>query len=124
VRKVPNEARAEVVDARHGEGRLAILHYRVRAQLSQNTALEIELETGRTHQIRVQAGTHGHPLLGDILYGSTAMFGPQTTDVRERRIALLARSLEFRHPKTREPMRFEAPLPAEWQGLGLPDVES
>jgi RluA family pseudouridine synthase len=117
LRKVPNEARAEVVDQRHREGRLAVLHYRTRASLPGKTVLEIELETGRTHQIRVQAGSRGHPLLGDDLYGATEPFGPPTADPRERRIALLARGLEFRHPKTREPMQFEARLPPEWREL-------
>jgi len=77
------------------------------------------LETGRTHQIRVQTGSRGHPILGDELYGSRTTFGPPTTDPRERRIALLARSIVFRHPKSRETMRFEAPLPPEWQELDL-----
>jgi RluA family pseudouridine synthase len=120
VRKVPGVARSEVVDDRHREGRLAILHYRKLAELAGMTHLEIELETGRTHQIRVQAGSRGHPILGDELYGSVTTFGPPTPDLRERRIALLARSIGFRHPKSREAMRFEAPLPPEWQELDLP----
>jgi RluA family pseudouridine synthase len=120
VRKVPGVARSEVVDDRHREGRLAILHYRTLADLDGATHLEIELETGRTHQIRVQAGSRGHPIFGDGLYGALTPFGPPTADIRERRIALLARSIQFRHPKSREPMRFEAPLPPEWRELDLP----
>jgi 23S rRNA pseudouridine1911/1915/1917 synthase len=119
VRKVPNEARAEVVDRQHREGRLAILHFHKLADLPKGTALEIELETGRTHQISVQTGSRGHAVLGDELYGSPQAFGPQTEDLRERRIALFARRLEFRHPKTREPMGFESPLPADWHDFGL-----
>jgi RluA family pseudouridine synthase len=119
VRKVPGIARSEVVDDRHVEGRLAILHYRTLAALGGATHLEIELETGRTHQIRVQVGSRGHAILGDKLYGAVTPFGPATPDVRERRIALLARSIEFHHPKSREWMRFEAPLPPEWRELDV-----
>jgi RluA family pseudouridine synthase len=120
VRKIPGEARSEVVRQRHPEGRLAILHYRALASSSNVTLLEIELETGRTHQIRVQAGSRGYAICGDDLYGSDVPFGPSTTDPRQRRVALLGRRLAFRHPKTYQPMRFEAPLPPEWLQLDLP----
>ncbi len=119
VRKVPNEARAEVTGRQARDGRLAILHFHKLADLPKGTALEIELETGRTHQIRVQTGSRGHAVLGDGLYGSPQAFGPQTEDLRERRIALFARRLEFRHPNSREPMGFESPLPTDWHTFGL-----
>lgn len=119
VRKLPGIAKSEVIDARHAEGRLAILHYRTLATLADATHLEIELETGRTHQIRVQTGSRSHAILGDALYGAVTPFGPATPDLRERRIALLARSIEFLHPKSRESMRFRASLPPEWRELDL-----
>jgi RluA family pseudouridine synthase len=122
VRKVPNEARSEVVDRRHREGRVAVLHYQVRTNLPDKTLLQIELETGRTHQIRVQAGSRGHPLLGDELYGAREPFGPPVSDPRERQIALLARRLGFRHPRTREPMQFQANPPAAWDELSWGSV--
>jgi 23S rRNA-/tRNA-specific pseudouridylate synthase len=78
------------------------------------TWLEIELGTGRTHQIRVQAAARGQPLLGDFLYGSPVPFGPQYEDVRLRAIALHARSLAFRHPDTRQTATVVAPLPEYW----------
>jgi 23S rRNA pseudouridine1911/1915/1917 synthase len=84
------------------------------------TWLEIELETGRTHQIRVQAASRGHPVLGDIQYGSTMPFGEQCEDERLRAIALHARQLGFRDPMTGEPVDVVAPPPAAWQTLDLP----
>lgn len=70
------------------------------------TLLEFCLETGRSHQIRVQAATEGHPLLGDRKYahGKPADFP---------RPALHSHRLEFPHPMTGERMRFEAPMPAD-----------
>jgi 23S rRNA pseudouridine1911/1915/1917 synthase len=114
LRKVPGEARAEVVPPNHPEGRRAVLHYRVLAAADWGTWLEIELETGRTHQIRVQAASRGHPLLGDAQYGATAPFGPQWEDSRLRAIALHARSLTFRHPETWEVVTVAAPVADYW----------
>ena len=82
--KVAGEPRAEVVGAGHPEGRHAALHYRVLKTFDWGTWLEIELETGRTHQIRIQAASRGHPVLGDKQYGSTVPFGPQFEDERLR----------------------------------------
>ena len=100
--KVAGEPRAEVVGAGHPEGRHAALHYRVLKTFDWGSWLEIELETGRTHQIRVQAASRGHPVLGDKQYGSTVAFGPQFEDERLHAIALHARSLTFRDPETRQ----------------------
>jgi 23S rRNA pseudouridine1911/1915/1917 synthase len=117
LRKVPDEARAEVVDGNHPDGRIAILHYRLLKTTKGRSLVEIELETGRTHQIRVQAASRGHPIVGDAQYGSTTAFGPAVNDPRERWIALHARRLAFRHPMTREPLEFEAPLPEYWDEI-------
>lgn len=120
LRKVPGEARSEVVDRAHPEAQLAILHYQVRASLGERTLLQIELETGRTHQIRVQCAAHGLPILGDEQYGSVVPFGPVTPDERARAIALHARSLAFRHPMSGEPVAVTARLPEYWP----PEIES
>ena len=117
LRKVPGEARSEIVDRAHPDGQLAILHYRVLRRDGAFTWLEIELETGRTHQIRLQASAHGHPILGDALYGSQTPFGPLTDDERARAIALHARHLGFRHPMTQAPAAIDAPLPDYWPEL-------
>jgi 23S rRNA pseudouridine1911/1915/1917 synthase len=115
LRKIPGEARAETVAADHAEGRLAVLHYRRLFAADWGSCLEIRLETGRTHQVRVQAATRGHPLLGDFLYGSTVPFGEQHDDHRLRAIALHARTLEFRHPGTKEIVSVTAPVSDEWK---------
>lgn len=119
VRKVPGEPRAEIVAADHEEGREAVLHYRVLARHDWGTWLKIELETGRTHQIRVQCGSRGHSVLGDALYGAAGEFGPAHEDERLRPIALHGRSVTFRHPMTQEMVSVVAPLPEVWDQLGL-----
>jgi 23S rRNA pseudouridine1911/1915/1917 synthase len=119
LKKIYGKPRTMVVDEHDPEGKNAILHYRVVECLPQGTLLEIELETGRTHQIRVQCASRGMPLLGDTLYGSPATFGPWSADERERLIALHARTLELLHPMTREPIRVVAPLPNLWQEYGV-----
>lgn len=119
LKKIDGEARTVVVDHTDADGRLAILHYRIVQRLAGRTLLEITLETGRTHQIRVQCASRGHPLLGDELYGSGERFGAWHDDERQRVIALHARSLRFRHPKTREYIQVIAPLPAAWREAGV-----
>lgn len=117
VRKIPGEALAEIVDEDHPDGRSAVLHYRVLDQRDAISWLEIELETGRTHQIRLQAGSRGFPILGDALYGATTLFGPVTDDPRARWIALHARQIEFLHPMTKKPVCQTARLPQYWNLL-------
>jgi len=70
-------------------------------------------------QIRIQAASRGHPVLGDADYGSTLPFGPQLDDARLRAIALHARTLEFRNPTTRQDIALTAPLPEPWASLGI-----
>jgi 23S rRNA pseudouridine1911/1915/1917 synthase len=113
-------AQAEVVAADHPAAKHAVLHYRVRFQSERGTWLEIELETGRTHQIRIQAASRGHAVVGDAQYGSTQPFGDPALDVRDRPIALHARQLAFRHPMRDEQVDVTAPLPAAWEPLDLP----
>ena len=119
IRKIPDEARAELVAEDHEQGRSAILRYQVIGRSSKGAWLEIELETGRTHQIRVQASARGWPLLGDTQYNAQTPFGPQFEDHRLRAIALHARSLSFYHPMTREEVTIVADLPVAWEQIGL-----
>ncbi len=117
MRKIPDVAQSEIVPADHPDAQQAVLHYRVIEQTDYSSWLEIQLETGRTHQIRLQTSSRGHPILGDALYGSTAKFGPDTPDERLRAIALHARELTFRHPRTEASIRVDAPLPKTWDTL-------
>jgi 23S rRNA pseudouridine1911/1915/1917 synthase len=113
-------AQAEVVDEAHPAAKHAVLHYRVMWRGPTGTWLEIELETGRTHQIRVQAASRGHAVVGDSQYGSATAFGDAELELRERPIALHARQLGFRHPMKEETVAIVAPLPGSWGTLGLP----
>jgi len=108
-------AQAIVVPEDDPRGKHAVLHYRVRGRDGGRTWLEITLETGRTHQIRVQAASRGHAILGDEQYGAATPFGEATTDQRNRQIALHARSLAFRHPMRDESVEVLAPLGDAWR---------
>jgi len=114
LRKVFGRPLAEVVPADHPEARPAVLHYRTLGHASQGTWLEIELETGRTHQVRIQAASRGHPVWGDFQYGSTIPFGPLQDDERLRAIALHARSLEFAHLTDKQRIVVAANAPEFW----------
>jgi 23S rRNA pseudouridine1911/1915/1917 synthase len=114
-------AQSIVVPADDPRGKLAIMHWRVLARTEAGTWLEMQLETGRTHQIRIQAASRGHAVVGDAQYGATQPFGEQFEDLRLRAIALHARQLGFNHPMTREPVDVVAPLPAAWRELELPE---
>ena len=88
--------------------------------------VHVAIATGRTHQIRVQCSSRGHPLLGDELYGSKKSFGPPSDDQRERLIALHARLLKFWHHAAAGYITVTAPLPEYWHeaGVELSGVES
>jgi RluA family pseudouridine synthase len=113
-------AQAIVVPEGDPRGKRAVMHFRVLARTEIGTWLEIELETGRTHQIRVQAASRGHPVLGDMQYGATRPFGEQLADERLRAIALHARQLGFNHPMTGEAVDIFASPPSAWAEFTLP----
>ncbi|MGN6591857.1 MAG: RluA family pseudouridine synthase [Terriglobales bacterium] len=87
---------------------------RLRAACSY-AALELELHTGRTHQIRVHLAALGHPLIGDRLYGApAALAGPgELAGWRPPRVMLHAAALAFTHPRSGARLHFTAPLPAD-----------
>ena len=102
------DKRSTHVDFLPGPGRQeARLRYSVLDSSGARSLLEIELETGRRHQIRAQLASIGHPIVGDIRYGATA-------PLDQAQIALLARRLTVEHPTRKEPLVFEAPLPRGW----------
>ncbi|UWP59837.1 RluA family pseudouridine synthase [Ruminococcus gauvreauii] len=89
------------------DGESAVTHYQVRKQLLSSALVELHLETGRTHQIRVHMKHIGHPLLGDFLY--------HPKDSSLSRQALHSYSLRFIHPITGCELFFHAPLPPDMQ---------
>ncbi len=104
-------------------GREAITHYRVRERFKAHTLLEVRLETGRTHQIRVHLAHARHPIIGDPLYGGGLRLpkgaSPELSEALRgfRRQALHAERLEFPHPVSGKAVVAEAPLPADMVAL-------
>ena len=88
-------------------GTLAVLHYKVLRRFGNVSLLEIHLETGRKHQIRVQMAHFGHPIVGDYKYKARSHFPVG--------IALHARKIVFEHPTLPQTMTFEAELPPSWE---------
>jgi 23S rRNA pseudouridine1911/1915/1917 synthase len=119
LRKIESEPRVVIASPEEPAARIAVLHLKVLQRLAGRTLLEIDLETGRNHQIRVQCASRGHPLVGDELYGSRIPFGPWNDDERQRLIALHARRLRFWHHTARQYIAVEAPLPGHWREVGI-----
>ena len=105
------EQRVEVVDPGRPGAKQALLHFRKIRQAGANSLMEVELKSGRKHQIRVQLAASGNPILGDQKYGSQRGFSFG--------IALHSRSLQFEHPVGRQPLNFLAPLPTSWNMEGV-----
>jgi 23S rRNA pseudouridine1911/1915/1917 synthase len=112
--KVKEESRTELVSADTPAARRAVLRFRRLETRADGALLEIEPETGRMHQIRVQAAVRGWPVRGDFQYGAKRPFGPPAVPPRDRIIALHARSLTFLHPIRYEPLTVTAPVPETW----------
>jgi 23S rRNA pseudouridine1911/1915/1917 synthase len=112
---------------RHADGREAISHYRVLRRLDsligRFTLLEVKIDTGRTHQIRVHMASIGHPVVGDTLYGAPRELHPAQARVKKSsgmpislpRNFLHAAELELVHPRTGSKMALISPLPGELQ---------
>jgi 23S rRNA pseudouridine1911/1915/1917 synthase len=123
-------------------GRTAVTHYEVRERIESPygkfALVDVRIETGRTHQIRVHMASIGHPVVGDTLYGAAGVLRSQTAAgkaSRKRKVAdpeaseaapdsqpgalrlnrnfLHAASVELTHPRTGQPLSFRAPLPDE-----------
>ena len=88
-------------------GKLAVTHVHILKRAPKTTLLEVRLQTGRKHQIRVHLAERGHPIVGDKSYGS----GSNPI----RRMALHGAHLDFKHPVTGKLMRFDAPYPRAFE---------
>lgn len=95
----------------HQNGKDAITHYKVLKRFSKYTYVEFQLETGRTHQIRVHMASINHPLLGDEVYNHNKC------PYKLQGQCLHAKTIGFIHPTTKEYVEFEAPLPAYFSKL-------
>jgi 23S rRNA pseudouridine1911/1915/1917 synthase len=93
------------------DGREARTHFKVLERFARHTLLLLQLETGRTHQIRVHLKAIGHPVVGDEVYGS----GHVQQDKELQRQFLHAYQLRFIHPSTGKVIELEAPLPSDLQ---------
>ena len=104
-------------------GKTAVTHYRVIERFKSHTHLRVQLETGRTHQIRGHLAHIHHPIIGDKIYGGRLRLPPkaslelQTCLKDFPRQALHAKSLALLHPETGAEMQWEVPLPADIQQL-------
>ena len=97
-----------VTSDRDPEGKESVLKYQTIAEGDRYTLLEIELLTGRKHQIRAQLSNTGHPIKGDLKYGARRS-NP------DGGISLLARKISFIHPVSKQLISLEAPLPQEFK---------
>lgn len=120
-RVIQAEGRIEAPIGRHptarvkmavvSRGKPAVTHFKVLERFAQHTLVECQLETGRTHQIRVHMQSIGYPLVGDPAYGA------KNKQRIFKRQALHAWRLGLLHPSTKQAMTWEAPLPSDFQEL-------
>ena len=92
-------------------GKNAITHFKVLKRYDKYTLLELKIDTGRTHQIRVHMSYIGHPVVGDSVYSN----GKNEFDIEGQ--MLHARYLEFKHPITGEELKLEAPIPEYFESI-------
>lgn len=106
-----------------GQGRQAITHYFINKQYGDYSLLNVQLMTGRTHQIRVHMAHINHPVIGDPLYGRRVRIPTEMDEGLKlmlqgfNRQALHAQSISFYHPQTGEELHFRAPLPEDFDLL-------
>jgi len=104
-------------------GKPAVTHFQPIEQFRHYTACKVDLETGRTHQIRVHFNDMNHPLVGDPVYGNPKRVDPEVDEelkdiIRDfPRQALHAKVLSFQHPHSGHPMKFSAPVPDDIDDL-------
>ena len=119
--------RRERMTTRRSEGRAAVTHWKVLERYQRKhgkfSLLEVKIETGRTHQIRVHLSSVGHPVAGDTLYGApratreAGYLGTASKSASLGRHFLHSSGLEFQHPIKNTRLSFNQPLPAELQAF-------
>lgn len=114
---VHDDFHAKLVSASHPQGKQALLNYRVLQRKKDRTLVEIELHTGRYHQIRLQFSALKHPVWGDQKYGGKQDYEPGA-------IALHHQRLELMHPISQALLIFEAPLPSSFFGISCEEINS
>jgi 23S rRNA pseudouridine1911/1915/1917 synthase len=117
-----DQVRRTRMTTRRAGGREAISHYTVQRKLDtpygKFSLLEVQIDTGRTHQIRVHLASLGHPVVGDTLYGARReLEGKDASRISLPRNFLHAAALQFQHPRTAELLSFSAPLPEELESF-------
>ena len=105
-------------------GRNAVSLWKIRKRFEKFTLLNVEIKTGRSHQIRVHLSYINHPVVGDETYNQGRDKTVKNLQIRQviaglNRFFLHAERLSFTHPATGEKMEFYAPLPAELKNLGF-----
>jgi 23S rRNA pseudouridine1911/1915/1917 synthase len=115
----PVDRRRQVI---RPDGRAAVTHYRIARRLDAVTLLDVELETGRTHQIRVHMQSIGHPIVGDPVYGRRGLPGGLSDDERAlvsnfKRQALHARRIRLPHPDGTRTLEADAAMPDDFRAL-------
>lgn len=124
-RVIPAAGRIEAPIGRHPRnrkkmaviagGREAVTRYRVLKEYEHCSLLQLNLETGRTHQIRVHLAQHGNPVVGDFVYGQGICKGVPAALLFKH--ALHAFKLSFSHPRNKEKIELQAPLPLEFRAI-------
>lgn len=120
--RIPNEPKVIVCSPDRADAKEAILHYKVLKRVRGRALVEIDLGTGRMHQIRIQFGSRGWPIVGDDQYGAKVPF-PGHRLSGESPIALHAARLTILHPIRYEPLPILAPVPKSWSEFGFGKVE-
>jgi len=106
---------------RRSQGREAVTHWKVLKQIESRygklSFLEVKIETGRTHQIRVHMASLGHPVVGDTLYGAPRKLSGYGETMSPERNFLHAAAIQFQHPISHKALSFRQPLPAELESF-------
>ena len=122
--RIPDQSRVEIVGEGTNGAKPASLSYRTLERRMGRALVEIRLHTGRMHQIRIQFGSRGCPVLGDVQYDGQMEFAGCTSSEQEgSAIALHARSLTLLHPIRYDELTIVAPLPKTWRYLEFSAAE-